>query len=436
MFTILWFLFIAFTATISLVWVLDHNGVVLITWLGYEAKTDILTSLLVAIVFAAIVFVFSYLLARILAMKFPNLFKLLFKKSYVKRLESTIHRHWKGIDLTSQLLLSLESDDVKTSFALQKQLSSLIKNPQLNNFFLGKIHYQNRDFSKAAEFFAKIQNSKFAKIMELTCRFEIALEKRDNSTAIAYAKQILSLKKDNSRIIKALFTLYKKEGLWQEAKALINDNNAKYFSDELQKRDSATINSAIALELYRKRFFSRAIWHAKLALKSDENFLPATEILLKSLIKRGFTFYAKYLIRKMWKENPRLIFTTIFDLINRKAPPQKRIKSMKKLVALNNKTYLGDLALGLTALRSGSYKEAEDFLYSSLAKEKNYRSYKALAIVEKLLGNSEKANQFLENTAMFSRENNYKCSTCGHLSSIWTAKCQSCKTVNSLEWGN
>lgn len=436
MFTILWFLFIAFTATISLVWVLDHNGTVLITWLGYEAKTDILTALLVAILFAAAVFVFSYILARILAMKFPNLFKLLFKKSYVKRLESTIHRHWQGIDITSQLLLSLESDDVKTSFSLQKKLSSLIKNPQLNNFFLGKIYYQSKDFSKAAEYFAKIENSKFAKIMEITCRFEIAMDKHDNATAIAYAKQILSLKKDNSRIIKALFMLYKKEGLWQEAKALINENNAKYFNDELQKRDMATINSAIALELYRKKDFSRTIKHAKLALKSDENFLPATEILLKSWIKRGLAFRAKWLIKKLWKENPRLILASIYDLTNRKTSPKKRIKSMKRLVALNNKTYLSDLALGLTALRVGSYKEAEDFLYSSLAKEKTYRTYRALGVVEKLLGNSEKAGQFLENAAMMSRENHYKCSTCGHLSSIWTAKCQSCKTSNSFEWGN
>lgn len=436
MFAILWFLFIAFTATISLVWVLDHNGTVLVTWLGYEAKTDILTALLLAILFAAIVFVFSYIVARILALKFPNLFKLLFKKSYVKRLEGTIHRHWQGIDITSQLLLSLESDDVKNSIALQKKLSSLIKNPQLNNFLLGKIYYQSKDFSKAAEYFSKIENSKFAKIMELTCKFEIAMEKHDNSTAIAYAKQILSLKKDNSRIIKSLFMLYKKEGLWQEAKALINDHDAKYFSDELQKRDIATINSAVALDFYRKKDFRKAIKHAKIALKSDENFLPATEILLKSWIKRGFAFRAQCLIKKSWKENPRLVFATIFDLINRKCSAKKRITKMRKLVALNKKTYLGDLALGLTALRAGSYKEAEDFLYSSLAKEKTYRTYKALGIVEKLLGNTEKANQFLENAATLTRENHYKCSTCSSLGAIWTAKCHSCQTSNSLEWGN
>lgn len=415
---------------------MDHNGTVLVNWLGYEAKTDILTALLIAILFAAIVFIFSYIVARILAMKFPNLFKLLFKKSYIKRLESVIHRHWQGIDTISQLLLSLESEDVKTSTSLQKKLASLIKNPQLNNFLLGKIHYQNKDFSKAAEYFGKINNSKFAKIMELTCKFETALEKHDNSTAIAYAKQILSLKKDSPRIIKSLFVLYKREGLWQEAKALINDHDAQYFNDELQKRDAATINSAVALDFYRKKDFRKAIKHAKIALKTDENFLPATEILLKSWIKRGCAFKAKCLIKKLWKENPRLIYAHIFYLIHRKCTPKKRIAKMRKLVALNKKTYLADLALGLAALRSASYKEAEDILYSALAKDKNYRTYKALANVEKLLGNNEKATQFLENSAMFSRENYYNCSTCGHLSSIWLPKCPSCKTSNSFEWSS
>ncbi len=436
MFAILWFLFIAFAATISLVWVLDHNGTVLITWLGYEAKTDILTALLVAVLFAAIVFILSYLIARILAMKFPNLFKILFKKSYVKRLESLIHRHWQGIDTISQLLLSLESEDVKSSTSLQKKLVTLIKNPQLNNFLLGKIHYQSKDFSKAAEYFSKINNSKFAKIMELTCKFETALEKHDNSTSIAYAKQILLLKKDSPRITKSLFLLYKKEGLWQEAKALINDHDAKYFSDELQKRDAATINSAVALDFYRKKNFRQAIKHAKIALKSDENFLPALEILLKSWIKRGYSFKAKCLIKKLWKENPRLIYANIFYLIHRKCAPKKRIAKIKKLVILNKKNHLADLALGLASLKAGSYKEAEDILYSALAKDKNYRTYKALANVEKLLGNHEKSAQFLENSKMFSRENYYNCSICGHLNSLWLPQCPSCKTSNSFEWSS
>ena len=80
MFTILWFLLVTFALATSLVWMLDHNGDVVITWLGYQAQTDILTAFLLAIFFTVLACSVSYLLARILAIKFPNLLKLFFKK--------------------------------------------------------------------------------------------------------------------------------------------------------------------------------------------------------------------------------------------------------------------------------------------------------------------------------------------------------------------
>ncbi len=225
MLTILWFLFVTFLASISLTWILDHNGVVLVNWLGYEAKTDILTAILIAAIFTIIIFIFSYFLARILSLKFPNLFKTLFKKSYTKKLEALIQRHWQGFEIITQLLLSLENEDSKTSIALQKKLAKSIKNPHLHNFLLGKIYYQNKDYSRAHELFSKIENNKSAQIMALDCKLEISLEKQDNLTAIVYAKQILELEKNNSRTIKKLLALYKKEGLEQEAKSLTNNFN-------------------------------------------------------------------------------------------------------------------------------------------------------------------------------------------------------------------
>ncbi len=437
MFAILWFLFVAFTATVSLVWILDHNGSVVITWLGYEAKTDILTTLLITIFFAAIVFLISYLLARILAMKFPNLFKLFFKKSYVKRLESLIHKHWQGIDILQQLLLSIESEDAKTSENLQKKLAVLIKNPRLNNFFIAKIAYQNSEFSKAADFFSKIEDSKFARLMALKSKFELALEKQDNATAIAYAKQILSIKSDSRKTAKSLLILYRKTGLWQEARALIEQYGIDKFGDEFQKREIAAINTAIAFDFYQKKNFSNAIKYAKIALKSDELFLPAYEVTLKSWIKRGFAFRASFIIKKLWKENPHLLFAEIYDLIHRKSSAKNRIKAMKKLTSLNKNSNLNDLALGIVALRCKKYQEAKEFLSYAILKDKTYRAYKALAFIEKILGNSDRAASCLEKAELISQgEHNYICNNCNSPSPSWKPNCSNCKTVNSLEWSN
>lgn len=78
---ILWFLFVAASVSFSLVWLLDNEGMVVVNWLGYQAQMDILTAILLSVFFTILVFIFSYLLTRILAIKFPNFLKLFFKKN-------------------------------------------------------------------------------------------------------------------------------------------------------------------------------------------------------------------------------------------------------------------------------------------------------------------------------------------------------------------
>ncbi len=434
MFAILWFLFVAVLLTMPMAWVLDNNGLVLINWLGYELTTDVLTAILLATFCALMIFAFSYLLARILALKFPNLLKIFFGKSYSKVLEKIITRHHQAFDIMTQALLALEVGDKKFANDSQKKFSKLIKNPSLNNFFLGKIFFLERDFAKAAEFFEKFGENKYAKILVLKSKFKLALEEKDEVVAIAYAKQILSLKKDSFETAVALFSLYKKHGLWQDAKALIAEYGSEVFKDELQKRDVATINSALAFEAYQQKKFLLAIKHANIALKAENNFLPAQEIQLKSWLKLGFTFKTSWKIKSLWRTNPHLIFAEIFDLINRKSSPKTRIKAMKKLAALNSESALGKLAVGIVAFRSGAFNEAKDYLNLSLLREKTYRAYKLLAFAEKALGNDLECKKNLVKAEMLSKDDHYLCNSCFHLSSKWSAKCSSCGSYDSLEW--
>jgi HemY protein len=436
MLTISLFLLVAFSIAILLVWLVNNNGSVLINWLGYEAQTDILTAIFLAVFCTAIIFIFCYLLTRILAIRFPKLLKFFFKKSYSKRLEKLIHRHQQGFDLMSQLMLSIEANDQKSSTELQNKFSKLIKNSSLNNFFLGKIFFQKQEFFKSADFFAKFGENKHAKILVLKSKFKLALQSQDEPSAIAYAKQILSIKRDNFETARNLFSLYKSRGLWQEAKSLIAEYGSDKFKEELQKRDLAVINCALAFEAYRNKKFLLAIKHSKIALDAESNFLPAQEISLKSWLKMGFKFKVGFKIKSLWRENPHLIFAEIFDLIHRKSNSKTRIKAIKKLAELNQESVLGKLAIGLVAFRSGAYKEAKEFLYLSLLQQKTYRAYRLMAFSEKALGNLQEFNKNLLKSKMLEREDHYACNSCGHLSSKWSAKCINCDSYDSLEWNS
>ena len=436
MLKILWLILVAFLISVSVIWLLDNDGQVLVTWLGYVARTTILAAILITVFFAVIVFAISYLFARILAMRFPNFFKLFFKKTYLRKLEKLVQRNMKGANMMAQLLMAIETRDGKSSKKLQNKLSKLIKNPQLNNFLMGKIAFDDKDFAKSEEFFAKLGEDKYAKILVLKSKFKFALEKQDEVTAIAYAKQILSVKRDNMEIARSLFSLYKKQGLWQEAKGLISEYGLEKFTDELQKRDIAAMNTALGSDYYRQKNFAQSIKHAKLALKSENDFLPATEILLRSWLKRGFSVKVGWMIKKLWRENPHLILAEIYDLVYRKSSAKNRIKAMKKLSEINDETYLGKLAVGLVAFRVGNYEMAREFLKSSLLKEKTHRAYKLLSYVEKFSGNKERSKKYSEKAEMTSHNDHYSCSNCNHLSSKWSAKCMDCGTHDSLEWNS
>lgn len=76
----LWFLFIASIIAASIAWLLDNNGSIVIYWLGYEVKTDVLTAILLTIFFAISIFAIAYYTAKILSIRFPRFPKLFNKK--------------------------------------------------------------------------------------------------------------------------------------------------------------------------------------------------------------------------------------------------------------------------------------------------------------------------------------------------------------------
>jgi len=146
MLTILWYIFLVFILTTSLVWIIENNGSIVINWLGYEVQTDILTSLLIFAFFLTFVALISYFLTRLLAIKFPQLLKLLFKKSYTKKLEQIISNHHRGFETLSKLLLAMEVDDFENAKKIHKDFSKQIKYKNLNNFFEAKFAIESGNF--------------------------------------------------------------------------------------------------------------------------------------------------------------------------------------------------------------------------------------------------------------------------------------------------
>ncbi len=442
MFTSLILLFSALIIGSSLAWLLDNNGSVIINWLGYEITTDILTILLIFLFCAAMIFAITYLLAKILSLRFPFFLKFFAAKSQNKTMQGLVKKHLQAIDLLPELLLAIEVKDINNANYYQKKFSKLIKNPNLNNFFLGQIAGGEKKFALAEEYYHKISENKFTKILIIKSKIEQALEIKDDITAITYAKEILKLRKEDLEIAKLLFNLYKKNGNWPEIRSLINQYDVENFTDDFEKRDIVIINSALALDLYQKKQFFAAIKHCKIALKIEPNFLPALEIKLKSYIKQGLAFRTKWLIKDLWPTSKNLILAEIYDLTNHKLSAKDRIAKIKKLVK-DQDHYLNNLAIGLIAFKVGEFETAKQYLVASLKQEKTSKAYKLLAASEKFLAiksgldktssYKEQYQKYLQKAASLPKSGQYICSKCSNSSLKWSPNCASCMAYDGIK---
>jgi HemY protein len=436
MFAILWYILIIFFITSSVVWVIENNGEIIINWLGYQVQTDILTSILILLFLAVSIAFISYILTRLLAIKFPNLLKILFKKSYTKKLENIIIKHHNAFDLLTNLLLALEVDDLDNAKKIYQDFAKKSKFKPLKDFFSARFALENGDFETSEKLFREFQNNPHGKVLLLKSKLKILIKDNQINDAILVAQEILMHKKNSLSTARELLKLYKKNGNWQLAKNLIHDFGSTNFTEELQVRDTIILNSSLAQESYKSKKYFQAIRYAKLALNLDEQFLPANEILIKSWIKIGCKFKAISVIKYLWKTNPHIILIELYSALYKKNSPKKRIKVIKKLTKLNSNRFLANFAIGLTAFRSNQFDIAKDYINNALAIEKTQNLFFLLAYCEKFLNNKEEYFKNLTIAKMLPHQGNYSCIKCNKTHSRWSSNCDSCNSYDSLQWNN
>lgn len=196
MFRTLWLTIVITCITLGLIWLINNNGSLLINWLGYEITIDILSAIVITSFILFVLFTISYILARLLAVRFPKFLRRLFKKSYVKSLEKIIYNNNQAFEISTHLMLALENDDNKNATKLSKKLFKLLKNNQFEAFLQAKLAFKKQDYAKAADFFAKIDNNNDAKLLLLKSKLELALKNKDDASAVTLTQQISSLKND------------------------------------------------------------------------------------------------------------------------------------------------------------------------------------------------------------------------------------------------
>ena len=164
MFRIISFLIWLILIIIPLVWFLNNNGMIIIIWLGYEVKIEILTFILCFILLMGIILLIYRLISSIInaVLKFFGLFK----TNELKKRDKIIKKYEEAIVLMSRYIKAMNLNDIVEARNKQKQIYSLIKDEQLDNALTEEITIKkaqlniNLDNSSFSGFFKKIFGSK------------------------------------------------------------------------------------------------------------------------------------------------------------------------------------------------------------------------------------------------------------------------------------
>ena len=139
MFRFLKLLLIVSAVAFGVIWLINHNGEVVVNWLDYQIRTDIFMAVVIAILSVVLIFFFAYLLMKTMSFSFSGLFKVSIKKSKLKKLEKAGVRYEDALEELGNALLAIEGGDVKEAKRACKKFDSLVANRELVEFLERKI---------------------------------------------------------------------------------------------------------------------------------------------------------------------------------------------------------------------------------------------------------------------------------------------------------
>lgn len=434
MFKISWYVFVIFILSVSIVWIIENNGTILINWIGYEIETDIFSALLLFTFFVVFFVLLILVITKLLSFKFPKLYKLFFKRSYVKKLEKIIKNHHKAFDNITNIMIAIEANEIEDAKKIFNNLQKNTKHKLLNNFFIGKFALKNNNIEEAKIIFNDYDENPYAKILLLKTEFKQALTENNVVKAINIATKILELKTHEIDVAKELLMLYLKVGKFLEIHDLLKKFGYKKLANKFSKRELLILNTALAKDALQIKKYLTSLKYCRKALKIDVNFLPIQIIYLKTFLKIGLNKIAILNLKKYWNKCPNLALVEIFYFINRKSKIKKKLKKLRKFIfSINNKD-LANIIFAKFALKNNEYSLAKECIIKANYLCNPINSYLLMSNIEKKLGNQNEYINFLNIAKNIQNRSHFECDKCHHKSAKWDNNCPNCNAFDSYKF--
>lgn len=411
------------------IWLAEHPGALTIDWLGWRIDTSVALALgLLAI------------LGWLGLAAFDRLGQLLrWPGGWRERRRAG--RSARETELLGRGLIAVAAGDVAEGRRIARQARHATAAPALKLMLEAQIAQGEGD---SAGFDSAVKAMLASPETELLgLRGLIAAARRGGDPAVArrHAERAVALAPDVGWAALALVELTLAAGDWTAAEAAIDRAARVLKRDRAAGADARLDHKRAVAALGRsaehaaRGQMDRALEAAREAGKADPGFVPAIAAEARLLIARGQAAKAASVIERAWAAGAHPELATIYAAIVASDEPTARLKRVERLAQLAPRAVESELLLADAAAEARLWGMARHH-YERAAEHPEARAL-AHAGLARVAESDADGGLDAESQRRQARDffpGAWSCEACGHRAEIWSPRCPSCATVDTLAW--
>lgn len=343
-----------------------------------------------------------------------------------------------GIRALAKSYLAISANDTKKAEFHLKKADRYLKDPSLTLPLKAEKASIADNSEEARKLFEEMSQKPSMQVAGLRGLLEQAQLAGNSENALVIALRLQKLLPKMPWVIREVFTLQTKLGLWADALETLHK------AVNLEAFDSATAKNYRSALLAEKSRQSRLSGNLELACKeataaqeaNTGNILAAITLGQALIARRKFSD-ATSAIEKTWTKAPHPELASLYIEMLDSGEPLAKIKRAERLVELSPNSHYGHLALGKAFLEASIWGEARRHLMRALVIRQTAEVYRTLAQLEEAERQAKAAAaQWLAKIETAAPECTWRCHSCNAEVTEWHAVCGACGGIATIFWEN
>jgi len=410
---------------------LESDGGLQISALGYEVSPGPLGSVLLLVALVFVVWLLLKVLALLVAVwKFLNGDETALSRYFDR------NRERKGFEALSEGLMALASGEGRVAMAKAAKADKYLNKPELTNLLTAQAAELAGDTKKAEETYRKLVENEQTRFVGVLGIMKQKLAAGENDVALQFAEKAFALKPKHEETGDILLRLQAEKEDWTGARKTLS---AKLRNGQLprdvHKRRDAVLALSEAKDVIADDSSIEKREAAIEANRLSPDLIPAAVMAAHGYIEQNKPRYATRVLKKAWEARPHPDLAAAFAAIAPDEKPSERIKRFTALTKMKPENPETKMLLAELHIANEDFPAARRALGDLVETDPDARSVTLMAVIERGEGASDTVVKgWLARAIAVPRGPQWICDNCQHIHNEWKPICENCSSFDTLEW--